>query len=57
MSDRFDVAARLAEGRQAVEHTQTYVSACQALGYQQPDLTAHASQVQETATTPSRASI
>jgi hypothetical protein len=47
MSDRFDVAARVAEGRQAVEHTQAYVSACHALGYQQPDLTAHASQVQD----------
>jgi len=45
MSDRYDVAARLAEGRPAVEHTQTYVRACQALGYQQPDLTAHPSQV------------
>jgi hypothetical protein len=45
MSDRYDVAARLAEGEPAVEHTQTYVRACQALGYQQPDLTAHPSQV------------
>jgi hypothetical protein len=45
MSDRYDVAARLAEGKSAVEHTQTYVRACQALGYQQPDLTAHPSQV------------
>jgi hypothetical protein len=44
----FDVSARVAEGRQAVEHTQAYVSACHALGYQQPDLTAHASQVQDT---------
>ena len=39
MSDRWDVAGRLAEGRPAVEHTQTYVQACRALGYQQPDLT------------------
>jgi hypothetical protein len=45
MADRFDVAARLAEGRPAVEHTQTYVDACHQLGYQQPDLTAHPSQV------------
>jgi len=44
MSDRYDVAARLAEGESAVEHIQTYVRACQALGYQQPDLTAHPSQ-------------
>jgi hypothetical protein len=47
MADRLDVWGRLAEGRQAVEHTQTYVSACHALGYQQPDLTAHAAQVQD----------
>jgi hypothetical protein len=40
-----DAAARLAEGRPAVEHTQTYVQACHALGYQHPDLTAHGSQV------------
>jgi hypothetical protein len=45
MTDRLDVAGRLAEGRPAVEHTQTYVHACHQLGYQQPDLTAHASQV------------
>ena len=45
MADRFDVNARLAEGRSAVEHTQTYVDACHQLGYQQPDLTAHTSQV------------
>jgi hypothetical protein len=45
MADRFDVTARLAEGRPAVEHTQTYVDACHQLGYQQPDLTAHTAQV------------
>jgi hypothetical protein len=45
MADRFDVSMRLAEGKPAVEHTQTYVGACHQLGYQQPDLTAHASQV------------
>jgi hypothetical protein len=45
MADRFDVSARLAEGRPAVEHTQTYVDACHQLGYQHPDLTAHTSQV------------
>jgi hypothetical protein len=45
MADRFDVSARLAEGRPAVEHTQTYVDACHQLGYQQADLTAHTSQV------------
>ncbi len=30
-----------------MEHTQTYVRACQLLGYQHPDLTAHGSQVRE----------
>jgi hypothetical protein len=45
MTDRLDVAARLAEGRPAVEHTQAYVQACHQLGYQHSDLTAHASQV------------
>jgi hypothetical protein len=45
MTALFDVAARLAEGRPAVEHTQTYVRACHALGYQHPDLTAHGLQV------------
>jgi hypothetical protein len=47
LADRFDVAARLAEGQPAVEHTQTYVQACHVLGYQHPDLTAHDSQVQD----------
>ncbi|OBB95145.1 hypothetical protein [Mycobacterium sp. 852002-40037_SCH5390672] len=47
MADRLDVAARLAEGRVAVEHTQTYVQACHALGYQNPDLTMHPAQVRE----------
>jgi hypothetical protein len=45
VGERFDAATRLAEGRPAVEHTQTYVQACHALGYQHPDLTAHGSQV------------
>jgi hypothetical protein len=45
MTGRFDVPARLADGRPAVEHTQTYVQACHAVGYQHPDLTAHGSQV------------
>jgi hypothetical protein len=45
VADWLDVAARLDEGRPAVEHTQTYVRACHVLGYQHPDLTAHDSQV------------
>ncbi len=47
MADRLDVAERLADGRAAVEHTQTYVRACRALGYQQPDLTTRPSQVHD----------
>jgi hypothetical protein len=47
VANRFDVAARLAEGRPAVEHTQTYVQACHVLGYQHPDLTGHGSQVRD----------
>lgn len=47
MADRLDVDARLAEGRVAVEHTQTYVQASHALGYQHPDLTAHPAQIRE----------
>ncbi|EHB58346.1 putative alanine and proline rich protein [Mycolicibacterium rhodesiae JS60] len=42
-----DVAARLAEGRPSASDTQAYVSACHAVGYQHPDLTAHGSQVVE----------
>lgn len=47
MADRLDVAARLDEGRPAVEHTQSYVAACHALGYQQPGLTDHASELRD----------
>jgi hypothetical protein len=47
VADRLDVAERLAEGRIAVEHTQAYVRACQALGYQHPDLTSRPSQVRD----------
>jgi hypothetical protein len=47
LADRFDVAARLAEGQPAVDHTQIYVQACHLLGYQHPDLTAHGSQVRD----------
>ncbi|OBI50065.1 hypothetical protein A5707_15390 [Mycobacterium kyorinense] len=47
MAERLDVAARLAEGAPAVEHTQTYVNACRAVGYQHPDLTARDSQIRD----------
>ncbi|MGZ8749165.1 MAG: hypothetical protein ACXWZ2_19760, partial [Mycobacterium sp.] len=43
----FDAASRLAEGRPAVEAFQDYVWACHLLGFQDPDLTLHASQVRE----------
>ena len=42
-----DVAARLAAGRPSVSNTQAYVSACHAVGYQHPDLTAHGAQILE----------
>lgn len=47
MAERLDVAGRLAEGLPAVEHTQIYVRACHALGYQHPDLTAHPTQIRD----------
>jgi hypothetical protein len=47
MGDRLDVAERLAEGRPAVEHTQTYVRACQTLGYEQSDMTSHPSRIRD----------
>ncbi|OYN79181.1 hypothetical protein [Mycolicibacterium sphagni] len=43
----FDVAARLAAGRPSVCNTQVYVSACHAVGYQQPDLTGHGVRIVE----------
>ncbi len=47
MADRLYVAERLAEGQLAVEHTQSYVRACQTLGYEHPDLTSHPSQIRD----------
>ncbi|CAM4130632.1 hypothetical protein MB901379_00972 [Mycobacterium basiliense] len=47
MADRLDVAQRLAEGRPAVEHTQSYVWACQQIGYQHPELTARPTQIHD----------
>lgn len=47
MTEKFDVAARLAEGRPAVDDIQNYVWACHLLGYQNPDLTMHAAQVRD----------
>ncbi|MEZ0358301.1 hypothetical protein [Mycobacterium sp. SA01] len=42
-----DVASRLAVGRPSVANTAAYVAACHAVGYQHPDLTAHAAQIFE----------
>ena len=47
MAELLDVAARLAEGRPAVENIGDYVWACHLLGYQNPDLTLHAAQVRD----------
>jgi hypothetical protein len=47
MAETFDVASRLAEGCPAVDNIQTYVWACHVLGYANPDLTLHASQVRD----------
>jgi len=47
VANPFDVAARLAEGRPAVDDVDEYVAACRRLGYQHPDLTTHAAQVRD----------
>ncbi len=47
MAAEYDVAARLAEGRQAVDTTQSYVWATHLLGYQNPDLTLHPAQIRD----------
>lgn len=47
MAARFDVAGRLAEARQTVEDTQSYVWATHLLGYQNPDLTLHSAQIRD----------
>jgi hypothetical protein len=47
VAEKLDAASRLAEGRPAVDIVQSYVSACHLLGYQNPDLTLHASQVRD----------
>ncbi|WP_409435078.1 hypothetical protein [Mycobacterium sp. SMC-14] len=45
MALRYDVSARLAEGREAVAHTQTYVAACHRRGYRDPELTGYDAQL------------
>jgi uncharacterized protein YukE len=47
VAEKLDATSRLAEGRPAVDNVQNYVSACHLLGYQNPDLTLHASQVRD----------
>ncbi|MDX1888359.1 hypothetical protein [Mycolicibacterium sp. 050158] len=47
MAERFDVAARLAEGRPAVDDVTECVAACHRLGYQHPDLTLAPNQVRD----------
>jgi hypothetical protein len=47
MAERLDVAARLAEGQPAVEHTQAYLRACQVLGYHDPELTSRPNQIRD----------
>lgn len=47
MAEALDIAARLAEGRPAVDDIGDYVWACHLLGYQNPDLTLHAAQVRD----------
>ena len=42
---RFDVPTRLADGREAVGHSQTYVSVCQRRGFTHPDLTGYPGQL------------
>src|SRR5689334_19656134 len=47
MAENLDVAGRLAEGAPAVSDIQTLVWASHLVGYQNPELTAHAAQVRE----------
>ncbi|WP_096867481.1 hypothetical protein [Mycolicibacter icosiumassiliensis] len=45
MAQRYDVSGRLAEGREAVTHTQGYVSACHRRGYRHSELTGYDGQL------------
>lgn len=47
MANRLGVAERLAEGASALERTETYVRACQRLGYHHPDLTSRPGQISD----------
>lgn len=45
MAQRYDVHGRLAEGSEALTHTQAYVSACHRRGYRNPELTGYDGQL------------
>ena len=47
VAGEYDVDARLARGRAAVDDIGEYVRACHQLGYQHPDLTTHTAQVRD----------
>ncbi|MCV7302415.1 hypothetical protein H7J93_22580 [Mycobacterium barrassiae] len=47
MAETYDAGSRLAEGQPATETVQDYVWACHLVGYQDADLTLHASQVRD----------
>ena len=47
MTNSYDVAARLAQGRPTVDDVEEYVAACRRLGYAHRDLTMHPTQVRE----------
>jgi hypothetical protein len=47
VAEKLDVTSRLAEGHPAIENIQSYVWACHLVGYTNPDLTLHASQVRD----------
>jgi hypothetical protein len=47
MAERYDAAARLAQGQPSVDDLQNFVSASRTLGYQHPDLTVHSGQLRD----------
>ncbi len=47
MAARFDIAARLTEGFEAVDELQVYVEACRLRGYQHADLTMRGNQIRD----------
>ncbi|WP_284228601.1 hypothetical protein [Mycobacterium antarcticum] len=47
VANPYDVDARLAEGRPAIDDVEEYIAACRRLGYQHRDLTMHVAQVRD----------